>query len=61
MLGRDRNYPGKEDGLEPPKFTVIYYNGVRKTFWYRDGEEVFMPPYHEEELDLDDDEEANEE
>jgi len=59
MLGRDRDYPGKEDGLEPPKFAVIYYNGVRKTFWYRDGEEVSMPPYYEE-LDLGDDEDEPE-
>ena len=54
MLARDRNYPGKEDGLEPPKLAVIYYNGVRKTFWYRDREEVFMPP-EDEDLNLDDD------
>jgi len=58
LLIRDRDYPGKEDGLEPPKHAVIYYNGVRKSFWYRDGEEVFMPPYYDE---PDDDEEEDEE
>ena len=59
MLPRDRDYPGKEDGLEPPKLAVIYYDGVRKSFWYRNGEEVFMPPYYEEELDLDEGLEEN--
>lgn len=59
MLPRDRPYPGKEDGLEPPKHAVIYYNGVRKSFWYRNGEEVFMPPL-DLELELDDDEKAPE-
>jgi len=55
MLARDRDYPGKEDGLEPPKLAVIYYDGVRKTFWRRDREEVFMPPLADE-LDLGEDE-----